>query len=365
MTLIPHRTVVSQVAAQLRKGIAQGEWKERLPGERWLCEKMQVSRTALRQALEQLREERIIESRQGVGHRILLRSRRAKKVEPRSIGLLMSDPPEPSARLRPNVAFWMEELKERLHDFGCELSLRFGRSYYHAAPQQALRRLVRDEPHSGWIVALSTRPLQRWFMENKVPCVVAGSCYEDVLLPSVDLDYRSICRHAAGELLRQGHRRIVYFCRHSKAAGDAESERGFLEGAESSDHPGIKAEVLHHDGTIESVSSRLSALFSRKQAPTGLLVANSNWYLATVTSLARRNLRVPEDVSVISRNDDPFLDFVVPKPARYSNSPHIFTKKFLGLALEMLEGRPLSLQPTRIFPTFDPGASLRRLVPEK
>ena len=66
MTLIPHRTVASQVAQVLRVEIAKGTWRGWLPGERVLCETVQASRNTLRAALAQLRAEGVVAPSVGI-----------------------------------------------------------------------------------------------------------------------------------------------------------------------------------------------------------------------------------------------------------------------------------------------------------
>jgi DNA-binding transcriptional MocR family regulator len=53
MTLIPHRTVASQLAVQLRAELTKGTWRGWLPSERVLSRTLQASRNTVRAALEQ------------------------------------------------------------------------------------------------------------------------------------------------------------------------------------------------------------------------------------------------------------------------------------------------------------------------
>ena len=66
MTLIPHRTVASQIAAQLRAEITKGTLREWLPSERVLSRTVQASRNTVRAALEQLKAEGLIAPARGL-----------------------------------------------------------------------------------------------------------------------------------------------------------------------------------------------------------------------------------------------------------------------------------------------------------
>lgn len=358
MTLIPHRTVASQIAAQLRAELGKGTWSGWLPSERVLSRTVQASRNTVRAALEQLKAEGLISPSRGLGNRILGEVRPTSAQDhPKTVGLLI---PEPIGRLRPLIALWIDELKDLLIEEGYRLRIHEGRQYFQTNPARALERLVGQNPHGAWILTLSSEPMQRWFSRRGVPCLVAGSTFPGITLPHYDLDYRAICRHAAGVLLRLGHRRLAILNRESPRAGDVDSELGFTEGVKTSSQADATCEVAYHRDDVESVSRALKRLLDRARPPTALLVCNSYVYLSTVSLLAQRGLRVPQDISLISRDDDPFLTSLAPTPARYALDPHIFAKKMLGALLQLLNHSPTLRAPQPLLPKFTAGGSTAR-----
>lgn len=355
MTLIPMRTVASQVAAELTEQISKRTWREWLPSERDLCQKMQVSRSTLRSALQQLQHDGVIEALHGVGHRIAIHPTKRKRAEVRSIALLA---PEPISHLRPNTAHWIEDLKDQLHALGYELSYQQARSCYQTEPERALTRLLKRENHLVWILVLTNKAMQRWFAENEIPCVVTGSVYEGVALPSVDFDFRAICRHAAGVLIGAGHSRLDLLTHRPRTAGDMESEAGFHEAIEKSSRKGISGSVFYHDESLEGIGNTLRRLLQQKAPPTGLIVSNSNLMLTATTILGRRGIRVPEDMSLICKDDALFLQHVVPDTARYVSEASAIAKKILTQVLHQVQ-RPTTRAPgIRIFPRFHRGGSV-------
>lgn len=113
MSSLPQRHSLSnQMADILRQEIAQGGWREWLPGERALCEKYQISRNTLRAALDQLKRDKVIEARHGAGNRILAAAAlRTDRLRSRDVALLS---PEPLERLRPTQTLWIDELRVML-----------------------------------------------------------------------------------------------------------------------------------------------------------------------------------------------------------------------------------------------------------
>jgi LacI family transcriptional regulator len=350
-----YQTLAAQVAARIADDIRAGTWQEWLPGERALTATLQVSRKTLRKALAHLQHEGIIATAHGLGHRIAVPSAPATARAEPTVGLLT---PEALEHLRPYTALWVDELRALLIERGARLATFSGHRFFHTQPDKALARLVQQNPQACWILAHTNEPIQQWFADHRVPCVIAGSCHHGLALPSVDRDNFATCRHAAGALLRLGHRRVGFLTPLSQRAGDLESEAGFIDGVRRSSRAGAEPILLRHDGTPEGVNRVLARVFAPAAAPTALLVANPAFYLSAITFLAQRGLRVPHDVSLVSRDDDPFLAYVTPAPARYTCHARTYAKRLLQPVLAVLAGeRPA--QPTqRLAPTFVPGGSL-------
>lgn len=357
MSGLPQRqSLVAQTAAYLRAEIARGAWEEWLPGERRLCETLQVSRNTLRAALEQLSEAGVIRPEHGLGSRIVQsRAARPARVRPRTACLLSAQPIE---HLRPTQVLWIDELRALLIEHDCKLHVMHGPQYFRARPAAALNRLVQQHPHGCWILMLAPEGTQRWFQDRGEPCVIAGTPCTGINLPFVDLDHRALCRHAAGVLLALGHRRIAFITERTRRAGDVASQQGFVEGVRSSRHPGAEPIIAGHEGTKESVCTALERLIDQPRPPTAFLVVNPYFYLTITSRLAQAGWRVPQDISVLSRDEDLFLSFLVPPPARYTIPPHAFARRLLRPVIELVEIGVATNPATSIMPEFIRGTSI-------
>lgn len=348
----------AQVADALRQGIEQHAWKEWLPGERALTETFQVSRKTLRKALAQLQAEGLVKAEHGLGNRIIpgvLEEDCARAKQEPSVGLLTHDSLE---QMRPHTLLWINRLKSMLIENGVRLLAFDGHKFFSRQPGAALEKLVAQQSVASWILATSTESAQRWFCENKVPCVIAGSCHPGIDLPFVDLDHYALCRHAAGVLLAAGHRRVALLNERSGRAGDMESEAGFVAGVRESRRASAVPLVMYHDHSAASLSRVLNRLLDMPNPPTALLVSNSATYLTVISVLAQRCLRVPGDISVVPRDDEPFLSFLVPAPSRYTGSANVYAKKILKPLMQVLHGEAVSPRGTRIIPSYTKGGSL-------
>lgn len=350
------RSLVVQTVAFLNDRIENGEWRDWLPSERSLCELLQVSRNTLRAALAELKTSGRIEARHGEGNRIVTAGRPARTREPsHGVALLTPDPIE---RLRPMQSLWIDDMRALLSERGLRLRVFHGHQYFGRRPGPALQKLVARNPHGCWILMRADAPVQQWFQRSAVPCIVAGSTYPGLELPFRDLDHRAMCRHAAGVLLGLGHRRLAIVTPKSARAGDLESEAGFIEGVRQSQHRDATAVVIKHDETGAGLTLAVRRCLKLDPAPTALLVLQPHYYLAVATRLAEQGVRVPAQISLISRDDDPFLSFVVPAPARYVVGPHVMAKNLLRPVLELTEGHAVTQRAGLIMPVFSRGESI-------
>ncbi len=326
-----------------------------MPGERELSRQLNVSRPTLRLALDQLAREGWLKSAPGRS-RVIVR-RASGKVAPRSqvVGLLT---PLPLQEVPPFALCWMDKLRESLAAAGLQLEIHSGRRWYSRRPEKDLAALTHQMPAAVWVLFVASERMQRWFAASELPGVLSGSCHAGVDLPSVDFDYRAVCRHAAGQFLLRGHRRIVLFLQASGAAGDQESEAGFLEAFQTKAGAVAAPVVVQHDGTPENIRQRLDALLSQKPAPTAFLVGRSMPALMVASELMRRGRQLPRDAAVIARDSDHFLEFFSPALARYRADPEVHARRLSRLVIQLARGTTQRSRQIRIMPEFLKGESL-------
>jgi DNA-binding LacI/PurR family transcriptional regulator len=120
----------------------------------------------------------------------------------------------------------------------------------------------------------------------------------------------------------------------------------------------IEGRISFHDTTVAGICATLRRVIAPANRPTALIVLNSQYFLTVAGQLNRMGLKVPEDVSLISADGDPFLNFVVREPARYICSPQIFARGLLGQVMAIIEKGAVARSSILLMPEFVRGESI-------
>ena len=357
MDSIPRRSsLVAQTATILRESIQAGLWQDLLPSEHELCARFQVSRVTLRAALLELRREGWFKVQQGQRRQIVRKRVALAAAAPSDRVALLS--PLPLEKIPANALFWVDALRDDLAAAGYRLEVHASQACSSPHPEHLLESLVRRWRPAGWVLYLSTAPVQEWFSSRGIPCVISGSRHYHVELSSVDIDYAATCSHAVGLLAAKGRRRLALLMPRSGHAGNLESERGFLEAGERLKAQGVQTLVTHHDGSVPAICRALDKLIGGAEPVTGLLVAKPAHVTTAVSHLLRSGIRLPRDVSLISRDDDPFLENLVPAVSRYHSDPALFARKISRLVVGLVRNGVQRRHDSRLMPSFIHGETL-------
>ena len=355
--LLPLRSSLpAQTAAVILEHIRRGRWRDWLPGERQLSREFRVSRGTVRSALEILERQHAVVVVSSQGYRVLQRARRrASGGERTTIGLLS---PEPLEIRRPSLAMMISHIREAAQARGWGFQRHSGRNYFGPKADVHLSRLVEESGCTCWILARATHGAQDWFARREIPTVVSGHTYDGIALPSVDVDHRAAGRHAGNHLARQGHSRVALVFSRERLPGLIEGEAGFTEGFRFKKASEMTITRLPFDGSAAARAAAVERCCRPATRPTAIITETPDQYLAVFSALARLRLRVPEEISLVSRLDDPFLHSLVPEPARYQIDPALFARTLTTLLAHLVAGEKVPLTERELVPEFIPGASV-------
>lgn len=328
-------SLVEQTAGHLRAGLRAGRWLGQLPGVIRLAAELEVAICTLRSALRLLEKEGIIALSADGRSRRVVRARRAA-APPLRIGILLW---ERLVNDNSKVQQFLSELFHALEKAGYA-------PFFSRQNQSTLRhdvgrivRYVTKTPADAWIVSGGSRGLLEWFAAQAVPCLAFVGRREGIPIASVAPDKVPAIRELTRSLIGLGHRRIVLLCSKMRRLPEPGlGERAFLEELAAQGTGGSHYHLPDWDETPEGFQKLLTELF-RFSPPTALIVNEMRLLTSMLQFLARRNLAIPERVSVVITEDDPSLTWCRPKMACLVWHVEPLVKRVVRWASAVSQGR--------------------------
>ncbi len=339
-----------QVARFLKEQVHNGVWKERLPGERTLAIQLDVGRDTLRAALNLLEKDGLILERSRDGTRLRPQAT-PSQLASASVGVLLL---MPLATTTYRTLHWLDEFRRMLYQQNIQMEIYDG----YVKKRRMLPTLLTQAHHDCWVLAYPTKKALQWALSNQLPSVVVGTVDKSIPLPSVDIHYRALCRHAVGQMLQQGHRHLALLLHRREWGADLESVRGFEEGVRNAIHPGVTALVDYHNGTPAGIGKLVDRTLARTPQPTAWIIAVAPHFLNVMTHLLRRHIDIPGQISLISQDAEPWQFFSEPQPTRYEADVAMLARQTTRAVQRVISGQRTFSRPTRVIPRLLPGATL-------
>jgi len=354
MSLLPPKPSMATYAlGVLRQFLAEGEWKERLPGERSLALRIGVSRPTLHEALLALEKEGVLRRRAKAAWQILATPGAIAR-GPRKVIFLSP------FKLENFDAFALHQytvLSGHLAERGHETEAIRLPSAGKGGSTRMLADLSRQNRPDAWVLYRCSPATQAWFAQSGLPAVVMGSAPHDLNLRSIDVDYRAAGRHAMATLLRLGHQpdRIVFVMPAEKLLGHAEAEAGINEAL--GDRAG-HARVTTVGSDPADLCAKLDVLW-RSTPPTALIVLRPLHTITVTSHLSRKRVRIPEEVSLVALDDNPVLGRLVPVPSHYRKDIAHFAALLRRSLEQAMAGRHSGPRAIRIIPELEKAETLQ------
>jgi hypothetical protein len=308
-------SAAGQVAAHLRAAVARGEYSGMMPGVNRLGVELGVNPKTVESALQQLEREGLLVG-QGAGRKRLIVPPGGKGPRPMRVAILLGEPSDRHLE-------YIVELQHALAAAGhaaifpakslMELGMNVGR----------VGRLVRGTTADAWVVLAGSREMLEWFCTQPKPAFALFGRRIGLPIAATGPDNPPAFAAATHRLIELGHRRISLVVRRLGGQPEpGQCESVFLDKLKAHGIPTSEYNLPDWRETKEGLQDLLSSLF-RVSPPSALIIDAAPLFTAAQQFLARRDLRVPAQVSLICTDPDPTFAWCVPSIAhiRWDSQP--------------------------------------------
>ena len=343
-------TAVDQVAAHLRKEILEGAFGNSMPGVAALAEEFGLSPKTAAAALRQLEKERLV-SHEGTGRRRrILLPEIGKTIPGKRITILLGEPEDAGLG-------YVVEILHQLTAAGFLAGFAPKTlSGLRMNPKRVAEFVDKNEA-DAWMLLAAPQGVLEWFAARDIPAFAIFGRFRGLPVAGSAPDKIPALQALIGDLTRLGHSRIVLINRSPRRLPTPGTfELTFLNELEKRGIATSGYNMPDWQETAEGLARSLESLF-KITPPTAFIFDEAAFFIAAMRFLSMRNLRVPEDVSIICNDDDPSFVWFHPAVAHVSWDERILVRDVMRWSANV--GRGVRDVSQSLFKaSFVPGATL-------
>jgi LacI family transcriptional regulator len=175
-------------------------------------------------------------------------------------------------------------------------------------------------------------------VSDSLPVVVVGRQLSGPQLFSFGFDNRLGARLATQHLIEQGHRRIAFIAGDLMHDDAVERQNGYFDALAAAGIAQDTQLIVQSDYTEAGGMLSVSRLLERDVRFTALFASNDQMAIGACLGLHRRNLRVPDDVSLVGFDDLIMARYAMPPLTTVRQSVYEIGIEAAKAMLDMLRG---------------------------
>jgi LacI family transcriptional regulator len=232
---------------------------------------------------------------------------------------------------------------------GTRYSPLFVSGHWNLQTEEARMRLLQARRVDGVIILtgrLSDQQLLKY--AQRLPIVVTGRQLAAPKLVSVDVDDFSGARNATRHLIELGHTRIAFIAGPADHPDATARLRGYQQALADAGIACVPELILHADFLESGGMLAINQLLESRENFTAVFAANDQMAYGARLALYRRNIRVPEDISLVGYDDLPNSTYSMPPLTTVRQPVYDIGKLAAQAMLKLIAGEAADIAPPQL-----------------
>lgn len=171
---------------------------------------------------------------------------------------------------------------------------------------ESVKRMVQQKRVDGFILLYSKvdDQISDYLRRRKFPFVVVGKPDKNIdAITHVDNDNIQAAKETVNYLIKKGHQQVAFIGGDPRQVVTVDRMKGYKLALEEADIPLRDELIIREKSLREGGREAARELMRLDNKPTALLVTDDLIALGMLTNFAQSNIKVPDDVSMISFNN--------------------------------------------------------------
>lgn len=202
---------------------------------------------------------------------------------------------------------------------------------------EALNSFVSRNVDGIIAVPVSSSPLYIEQISKMIPVVLIDRYFEDTTLPYVCTDNYHGAYTATEHLINKGYKRLLAIQGVRASMPNKERLRGFRQAVEDYKDKGVTEMVAGDSFSMENGYREIMDALRPEIRPDAVFAFSNTILLGAIKAIRELGLRIPEDIAIISFDNNRFLDFFDPVITRVEQPISVIGNLVTDNIIRMIE----------------------------
>lgn len=221
---------------------------------------------------------------------------------------------------------------------------------------ESARSLISRQVDGILAVPCGEKGMDLEMLSAQIPVVLIDRYYEDTSLPYVTTNNYQGGLDATRHLLSRGHTRISCIQGVQSSMPNKERVRGYVKAMED-EGLAQDIDIIGNEFSVQNGYLETKLLMSRAQRPTAIFALSNTIMLGALKAIREAGLRIPEDVALISFDNNLYMDYMTPSITRISQPVEDMAKLAVKILLDKIKGASNCSSQLRLSPIMVAGES--------